>query len=102
MASDRFQGRVAAVTGGARGIGLAVAERISAEGGRVALWDVDLAEAEKVAARLGGAAVKVDVADDASVSAAVSATEAAALLCDAVLAWIARIMSVTESLFEVM
>ncbi|WP_144183594.1 SDR family oxidoreductase [Elioraea rosea] len=77
MASDRFAGRVAAVTGGARGIGLAVAERIAAEGGRVALWDVDLAEAEKVAARLGGAAVKVDVADDASVAAAVAATEAA-------------------------
>jgi 3-oxoacyl-[acyl-carrier protein] reductase len=76
MASDRFAGRVAAVTGGARGIGLAVAERITAEGGRVALWDTDEAEAATVAARLGGAAMRVDVADDASVAAAVAATEA--------------------------
>jgi 3-oxoacyl-[acyl-carrier protein] reductase len=77
MTSTRFAGRVAAVTGGARGIGLAVAERITAEGGRVALWDIDEAEATKVAARLGGAAMRVDVADEASVAAAVAATEAA-------------------------
>jgi 3-oxoacyl-[acyl-carrier protein] reductase len=77
MTSTRFAGRVAAITGGARGIGLAVAERISAEGGRVALWDTDEAEAAKVAARLGGAAMRVDVADEASVAAAVAATEAA-------------------------
>jgi 3-oxoacyl-[acyl-carrier protein] reductase len=77
MASDRFAGRVAAVTGGARGIGLAVAERLSAEGAKVALWDLDEAEAKRVAARLGGAAMRVDVADEASVAAAVAATEAA-------------------------
>jgi NAD(P)-dependent dehydrogenase (short-subunit alcohol dehydrogenase family) len=76
MTSTRFAGRVAAITGGARGIGLAVAERITAEGGRVALWDTDEAEAAKVAARLGGAAMRMDVADDASVAAAVAATEA--------------------------
>ncbi len=77
MTSTRFAGRVAAITGGARGIGLAVAERITAEGGRAALWDMDENEAAKVAARLGGAAMRVDVADDASVAAAVAATEAA-------------------------
>ncbi|MCU0984052.1 MAG: SDR family oxidoreductase [Acetobacteraceae bacterium] len=77
MTSTRFVGRVAAITGGARGIGLAVAERITAEGGRAALWDMDENEAAKVAARLGGAAMRVDVADDASVAAAVAATEAA-------------------------
>jgi 3-oxoacyl-[acyl-carrier protein] reductase len=77
MTSTRFAGRVAAITGGARGIGLAVAERITAEGGRVALWDTDEAEATKVAARLGGAAMRVDVADEASVAAAVAATETA-------------------------
>jgi 3-oxoacyl-[acyl-carrier protein] reductase len=77
MTTKRFEGRVAAVTGGARGIGLAVAERLTAEGARVALWDTDEAEARAVAARLGGAAMRVDVADDASVAAAVAATEAA-------------------------
>ncbi|MFZ4406918.1 MAG: SDR family oxidoreductase [Paracraurococcus sp.] len=72
-----LKGRIAAITGGARGIGLAVAERIAASGGRPAIWDVDLAEAEKVAARLGGFAAKVDVADYASIEAALAGTEAA-------------------------
>jgi len=77
MATDRFERRVAVVTGGARGIGLAVAERLAAEGARVALWDLDEAEAAKVAARLSGLALRVEVADEASVAEAVAATEAA-------------------------
>jgi len=72
-----LKGRVAAITGGARGIGLAIAERATASGARVAIWDVDLAEAERVAARLGGFAAKVDVADYAAIEAALAATEAA-------------------------
>jgi 3-oxoacyl-[acyl-carrier protein] reductase len=72
-----FKGRIAAITGGARGIGLAVAERIAASGGKPAIWDVDLAEAEKVAARLGGFAARVDVADYASIEAALAGTEVA-------------------------
>ncbi len=72
-----LKGRIAAITGGARGIGLAVAERIAASGGRPAIWDVDLAEAEKVAARLEGFAARVDVADYASIEAALAGTEAA-------------------------
>lgn len=70
-------GRVAVITGGARGIGLAIAERCTASGARVAIWDVDLAEAERVAARLGGHAARVDVADNDSIEAALAATEAA-------------------------
>ncbi len=38
-----FDGRVAAITGGAAGIGLAVAQRLAASGARVALWDRDAA-----------------------------------------------------------
>jgi 3-oxoacyl-[acyl-carrier protein] reductase len=72
-----LKGRVAAITGGARGIGLAIAERMAASGGRVALWDVDLAEAERQAARLGGFAARVDVTDLAAIEAALAATEAA-------------------------
>src|SRR5882757_5269279 len=47
---NRFSGRTAVVTGGASGLGLQTAKRIVAEGGRVALWDLDahkLADAKK-------------------------------------------------------
>jgi 3-oxoacyl-[acyl-carrier protein] reductase len=70
-----LKGRVAAITGGARGIGLAIAERVAASGGKPAIWDVDLAEAEAVAARLGGFAARVDVTDYAAIEAALAATE---------------------------
>ncbi len=40
--------RVAVVTGGAQGIGLAVANRILASGGRVAIWDRDRALLDEV------------------------------------------------------
>ena len=69
-----LSGRVAAITGGARGIGLAIAERFRQSGAKVALWDLDGAEA--AAARLEGAiGLGVDVTDAAGVSAAVAATE---------------------------
>ncbi len=72
-----LDGRTAIVTGGARGIGLAIAERLTASGARVAIWDVDLAEAAAQAARLSGFAARVDVTDDADIAAALAATEAA-------------------------
>jgi 2-dehydro-3-deoxy-L-rhamnonate dehydrogenase (NAD+) len=72
-----MEGRVAVVTGGARGIGLAIAERAAASGARVAVWDMDEAEARAVAGRLGGHAARVDVADEAAVAAALAGTEAA-------------------------
>ena len=70
-------GRVAVVTGGARGIGLAIAGRAAASGARVAVWDTDGAEARAVADRLGGHAARVDVADEGAVAAALAGTEAA-------------------------
>ena len=42
--------RVAIVTGGAQGIGLAVANRILASGGKVAIWDRDAALLDKTEA----------------------------------------------------
>lgn len=72
-----LNGRVVAITGGARGIGLAIAERVVASGGKVALWDVDLAEATTQAQRLGGFAARVDVTSEADIAAALRGTEAA-------------------------
>ncbi|MDI3306096.1 MAG: SDR family NAD(P)-dependent oxidoreductase [Acetobacteraceae bacterium] len=72
-----LQGRVAVVTGGARGIGLAIAERSAASGAKVAIWDLDLPEARKVADRLGGFAAQVDVTDHDGIAQALRATESA-------------------------
>ncbi len=73
----RFEGKAVLVTGGAGGIGLAIASRLGAEGARVALVDLDPAKAEAgiAAVRAAGApdalAVGCDVADEAQVEAAI-------------------------------
>ena len=73
-----FSGRVAVVTGGAQGIGGAVATQLAAAGATIALWDMDRTLAETHAATLGKAiAVQVDVSDYASVEAAHRETVAA-------------------------
>ena len=71
-----FQGRHAVVTGGATGLGYAIAQRLLASGGSVTLWDRDEAGARQAAAALGAGAqaVAVDVAQQPSVAAAVQAT----------------------------
>ena len=64
---QRFEGRVAVVTGGASGIGAAVAARLAAEGARVSVWDANpVADAEH--------AQQLDLADPDSVQRAAEAT----------------------------
>jgi 2-hydroxycyclohexanecarboxyl-CoA dehydrogenase len=64
----RLDGRVAVVTGGAGAIGAAIASDLTALGARVVIADVDLPNAEKVAAGLAGArALAVDLASPAAV-----------------------------------
>ena len=71
-------GRVAIVTGGARGIGLAVAQRAAASGAAIALWDRDAAALAQASRALPGATTHVlDLTDDAAVQEAAVATEAA-------------------------
>jgi 2-hydroxycyclohexanecarboxyl-CoA dehydrogenase len=69
-------GQVAWVTGGASGIGRAIARRLAGEGARVAVIDLDGRAAAAVAAELGGASAQCDVADEDSVAAAVRELEA--------------------------
>lgn len=63
--------RVAVITGGAGGLGAAIAHRLARSGVVSALWDIDLAKAAAVAAGLPGArAYRVDVTDYDAVEAA--------------------------------
>ena len=81
-----FKGRHAVVTGGATGLGFAIAERLIASGGTVTLWDRDEAAVAEAAKRLpgaGGSAVTVDVSDDQQVARAVQQTLAIAGRIDA-------------------
>jgi 2-dehydro-3-deoxy-L-rhamnonate dehydrogenase (NAD+) len=71
-----FKGRHAVVTGGATGLGYAIAARLIASGGTVTLWDRDAAAVRRAAGELGAQtqAVEVDVAVHQSVQQAVRST----------------------------
>ena len=69
----RLEGKVAIITGAGQGIGEAYAKRFAAEGARVAVADLNDANAKAVADALGGLAVHVDVADEASTQAMAAA-----------------------------
>ena len=66
---------MAIVTGGAQGIGYAVAQRLIAAGASVALWDMDVTLAKEAAADLGALAVETDITHLSSVEAALRQTE---------------------------
>ncbi len=66
-----LKGRVAVVTGGAQGIGLAIAQRLQQSGARTLLWDIDVAKLREACAALPGASGElVELTDDAAVAAA--------------------------------
>ena len=68
---NRFSGQTAIVTGAARGIGRAIAERLAAEGATVALADINEAGVQATAAEIGGDSfgVGADIAEPESVTA---------------------------------
>ncbi|WP_433166208.1 3-oxoacyl-ACP reductase [Kribbella sp. CA-247076] len=63
----RLEGRVAVVTGGASGIGLAAVRRLAAEGAHLVIGDLDPAAGKAAADEVGGLFVAVDVTDEAGV-----------------------------------
>ncbi|MER7011956.1 3-oxoacyl-ACP reductase FabG [Saccharopolyspora sp. NPDC000359] len=70
-----LQDKVVVITGGAKGIGFAIAENFAAQGAKVVLADIDGDHAARSAEALGGTALGVacDVTDPAAVQAAVAA-----------------------------
>jgi NAD(P)-dependent dehydrogenase (short-subunit alcohol dehydrogenase family) len=65
---DRLKDRVAVVTGGASGIGLASARRLASEGAKLVLGDIDEAAGRAAAEEVGGIFVLTDVTDPAQVA----------------------------------
>jgi NAD(P)-dependent dehydrogenase (short-subunit alcohol dehydrogenase family) len=72
-----LRGLHVAITGGARGIGAATAERLRGEGARVTLGDIDVGAVEATAARLGAVGLGLDVSDRDSFTAFIDAAEQA-------------------------
>lgn len=72
----KLAGKVALVTGGARGIGRAICEAYAAAGAMVVAADINEDDARKTAKAVGGMAVAMDVADMDSISAGIAAVKA--------------------------
>ena len=72
-----IQGQAVLVTGGASGLGEATARELARLGAKVAVIDVNLELAEKVAADIGGVACQCDITNTDSVQAALAKATAA-------------------------
>jgi galactitol 2-dehydrogenase len=104
--SGKLAGRYAAITGGAGGIGRAIAARYVAEGARVCIADVSREAASAAAAALGANAhfCRLDVADPASIAAFAAFTAAEGgldiLVNNAAVFDLAPIVEITEASYE--
>lgn len=99
--APRFAGRIALVTGGASGLGLATARRLHDEGARVAIVDLPAARPVDAASQLGPRVlgVEADVTDAAQVAAAVERVEVAIGAIDALVtsAGVSRVGNVLDT-----
>ena len=75
----KLEGRIAIITGGARGIGRAIALRYAEEGARIVVADIDASAAKMTADEIGAGAIGigVDVTNQDSIDAMIAATHAA-------------------------
>ncbi len=73
---QQLAGKLCVVTGGASGIGEAVARLLAARGGRVAIADIDLPRAEAAAGAIGGSAYRLDVGVSAEIEQVAARIEA--------------------------
>jgi 2-dehydro-3-deoxy-L-rhamnonate dehydrogenase (NAD+) len=69
-----LDGRNAVVTGGASGLGFAIAKRLIASGAKVVIWDLDGEAGEVAGKQLGGSSIAADVSDLTSVTSALQKT----------------------------
>jgi 2-dehydro-3-deoxy-L-rhamnonate dehydrogenase (NAD+) len=69
-----LNGRNAVVTGGASGLGFAIAKRLIASGAKVVIWDLDGEAGEAAGKQLGGSSIAADVSDLTSVTSALQKT----------------------------
>ena len=67
----KIQGQAALVTGGGSGLGEATARELARCGAKVAILDLNLANAERIAADIGGLAIQCNVSDADSMQAAI-------------------------------
>jgi NAD(P)-dependent dehydrogenase (short-subunit alcohol dehydrogenase family) len=67
--TDRLAGKVAVITGGCSGLGLATARKFVAEGAKVVIGDIDDVRGPGIAQELDGAYLRTDVTDPANVDA---------------------------------
>ena len=67
--SDRLAGKVAVITGGCSGLGLATVRRFVAEGAKVVIGDIDDARGPGLAEEIGGSYLRTDVTDPDQVNA---------------------------------
>jgi len=103
----QLDGKAALITGAARGIGRAFAERYVHEGARVAIADINLSSAEASAAAIGSGAVaiEIDVTNQTSIDRAVAETENRLggidiLINNAALFDLAPIVEITRNSFD--